>query len=69
LSYNNLYRSLGSQDSNTDISQIINETKATQAKTAMMIHRRAELSYSDSVCKFRATKRAHGYALGVTFPP
>jgi len=34
LPYNNLYCSLGSQDSNTDVSQTINETKAAQAKTA-----------------------------------
>jgi len=37
LPYNNLYRSLGSQDSDTNISQVINETKAAQAKTAMII--------------------------------
>jgi len=34
---NDLYRSLESQDSNTDVSQIINETKAVQAKTAVMM--------------------------------
>jgi len=32
LPYNHLYHRLGSQDSNTDASQIINETKAAQAK-------------------------------------
>jgi len=37
MPYNNLYCSLESQDSNTDISQIIDERKAVKAKTAVMI--------------------------------
>jgi len=41
----------GSQDSNTDVSQIINETTAVQAKTE-----------SGAVCEFRATKQSHRYA-------
>jgi len=36
MPYNDLYRSLDSQDSNTNVSQII-ETKAAQAKTAKSI--------------------------------
>jgi len=49
----NLYRSLGSQESNTDI--LINETKAAQAKTD---YQWAELlSFLDFVYAFRATKR------------
>jgi len=37
LPYNNLYHRPGSQDSITDVSQIINKTKAAQAKSATMI--------------------------------
>jgi len=43
MPYNNLYRSLESQESNTDVSQIQNETKAVQGKTSVIIG--AELEF------------------------